>query len=223
MSTRIRARITYANVTATLALFIALGGSAYAVVRLPHNSVGPKQLKRGAVNGAKVKDQSLTGKDINLGLLGTVPSATNAKRAESAKRADAAVPSGTAGGDLKGTYPKPTLAANAVSASNLAAKSVTAASLADGIPSGLKYVVASAGPDSTNKTVEAHCPAGTVPIGGGAKTAEPTAGTVALVGNHPEVKSEGSTFDGWLGRAVEIGGGTNDDWRLEVTVLCGKF
>ena len=49
-----RPRLTYANVTATLALFIALGGSSYAVTQLPRNSVGTKQLKRGAVTSDKV-------------------------------------------------------------------------------------------------------------------------------------------------------------------------
>jgi hypothetical protein len=43
-------RLTYANVVATLALFIALGGASYAAVVLPANSVGPKQLRSGAVD-----------------------------------------------------------------------------------------------------------------------------------------------------------------------------
>ena len=36
-----RLRVTYANVTATLALFVALGGGAYAATALPANSVAP--------------------------------------------------------------------------------------------------------------------------------------------------------------------------------------
>jgi hypothetical protein len=43
-------RLTYANVVATLALFIALGGASYAAVVLPANSVGPRQLQAGAVH-----------------------------------------------------------------------------------------------------------------------------------------------------------------------------
>ena len=39
---RIRARLTYANIVATIALFIALGGGAYAAFKLPANSVGSK-------------------------------------------------------------------------------------------------------------------------------------------------------------------------------------
>ena len=84
----IRPRLTYANVVATLALFIALGGASYAAINLPKNSVGSKQLKKNAVTGAKikknavtgvkVKDHSLTGSDIDLDKLGTVPSAQTA-------------------------------------------------------------------------------------------------------------------------------------------------
>ena len=49
-----RARLTYANVTASLALFLALGGGAYAATQLPKNSVGTRQLKNGAVTKAKL-------------------------------------------------------------------------------------------------------------------------------------------------------------------------
>ena len=37
-----------------LALFIALGGTSYAAIKLPANSVGAKQLKKGAVTPKKV-------------------------------------------------------------------------------------------------------------------------------------------------------------------------
>jgi hypothetical protein len=71
-------RLSYANVVATLALFLALGGVGIAATKLPKNSVGTKQLKKNSVTGAKVKKHTLTGKNINLSKLGTVPSATNA-------------------------------------------------------------------------------------------------------------------------------------------------
>lgn len=41
--------ISYSNVVATLALFVALGGASYAAVVLPINSVGPSQLRPHAV------------------------------------------------------------------------------------------------------------------------------------------------------------------------------
>ena len=35
----------YANVTATLALVLAMGGTSYAAYTLPHNSVGGLQIR----------------------------------------------------------------------------------------------------------------------------------------------------------------------------------
>jgi hypothetical protein len=49
----------YANVASTLALVVALGGTSYAAVALPKNSVGNKQLKTSAVTSSKVKDRTL--------------------------------------------------------------------------------------------------------------------------------------------------------------------
>jgi hypothetical protein len=75
MLSKLRARVTYANVVATLALFLVLGGGAYAVVIAPKNSVVSKSIKNGqvktrdlaanSVNGAKVAADSLTGADVN--------------------------------------------------------------------------------------------------------------------------------------------------------------
>ncbi len=86
-----RPRVSFANVISVLALFVALGGSAYAF-HLGKNSVGSKQLKKNAVSGAKVKNNSLTGSDINEATLGIVPSAAQAVQAthaDNASNADA--------------------------------------------------------------------------------------------------------------------------------------
>jgi hypothetical protein len=80
-----RTRITYANLTATVALVVALGsGGAYAA-GLAKNSVGSKQikngavkaadLKKGALGGAQVKDGSLTGADVDESTLALPASA----------------------------------------------------------------------------------------------------------------------------------------------------
>lgn len=66
---RVRTRLTYANVIATLALFVALGGTSYAVVKLPRNSVGATQLRKNAVTSAKVRDHSLRAVDLAHGVL----------------------------------------------------------------------------------------------------------------------------------------------------------
>jgi hypothetical protein len=53
-----------AMVVALLALFVALGGSSYAALKLPKGSVGPKQLKKNAVTSSKVKPGSLLTSDF---------------------------------------------------------------------------------------------------------------------------------------------------------------
>ncbi|HET8815224.1 MAG TPA: hypothetical protein VFM51_09760 [Solirubrobacterales bacterium] len=49
-----RPQLNYANVIATIALFVALGGAAVAA-SLPKNSVGTQQLKRGAVTASDLR------------------------------------------------------------------------------------------------------------------------------------------------------------------------
>jgi hypothetical protein len=96
-------KLTYANVVATLALFIAIGGaSAFAASQIGKNSVGSKQLKKNsvttakikkeAVTAAKVKKGSLSGTQINASTLGTVPNATHAGSADTANVANSLPP-----------------------------------------------------------------------------------------------------------------------------------
>jgi hypothetical protein len=61
---KITRQLTFANLVACLALFVALGGASYAAFKLPKNSVGAKQLKKNAVTSAKVKNGSLLVQDF---------------------------------------------------------------------------------------------------------------------------------------------------------------
>ena len=59
----------YANVTATLALIVALGGTSYAAISLPANSVGSKQLKKRAVTNSKLRPNAVTSATVRNGSL----------------------------------------------------------------------------------------------------------------------------------------------------------
>jgi hypothetical protein len=95
--TRLRKWLSYGNVTATLAVFLAISGTAAAVTLAPANSVvsgsikdgevrppdlagaavtGPK-LRDDAVRGGKVADGSLSGADVRDGSLAGVDLAAN--------------------------------------------------------------------------------------------------------------------------------------------------
>jgi hypothetical protein len=63
---RLKGRLTYGNVIATIALFVALGGSSYAAITLPRNSVGANQLRTGSVRTAEVRDRSLAARDLSV-------------------------------------------------------------------------------------------------------------------------------------------------------------
>src|SRR3954471_14648828 len=65
-----RPRLSYANVVATIALFVALGGSSYAALKLPRNSVGSAQIRTSAVHSSDVADGSLQPKDLSAAARG---------------------------------------------------------------------------------------------------------------------------------------------------------
>lgn len=52
------------NFVSYLALFVALGGTSYAAVKLPKNSVGSAQLRNNVVTSRKVRGHSLLARDF---------------------------------------------------------------------------------------------------------------------------------------------------------------
>jgi hypothetical protein len=58
---------------AGLALLVAVGGTSYAAVQLPKNSVGSAQIKKGAVKSADVKNGGLKAVDFAAGQLPAGP------------------------------------------------------------------------------------------------------------------------------------------------------
>jgi hypothetical protein len=74
--TKLRSQLTYANVMASIAVFIALGGSGYAAAKF-----NGKNIQNHSIIGKKLKSNTLGGTQINEAKLGTVPSAANAGNA----------------------------------------------------------------------------------------------------------------------------------------------
>jgi hypothetical protein len=72
---KLRRRLTYANVMATAAVFIALGGSSYAAL-----TISGKDIRNRSIAGKKIKRNTLTKKQIRESRLSRVPRARNADR-----------------------------------------------------------------------------------------------------------------------------------------------
>lgn len=216
-----------ALIISLIALMVALGGTSYAAFRLPAGSVGTKQLakgavstaklKNGAVTGSKVAPKSLTGANINIGTLGTVPSATNAGHASNA-----------------GSATNASHATNADSSTNAShattADSATTAATASALGSVAYRFDTSAGPvtvpacadnpctpDQVGTTYAiATCPQGTVAVGGGGETYD--AG-VELSGSFPRTFFGHTQPDAWQ---VDVDNFTQTTSRVDYYVVCAS-
>jgi hypothetical protein len=81
--TKLRPHVTYANVMATLAVFIALGGSSYAAI-----SISGRNIKDRSIPGSKLRHNTLTGVQVKESRLGRVPRAANADHLNGVTAAD---------------------------------------------------------------------------------------------------------------------------------------
>src|SRR5512132_217711 len=103
---RLRLHLTYANVTATLALFIALGGSSYAALR-----VSSREIADNSIRSRDVRNHTLTRHDLARNTLdGSVIRESGLRRVPRAALADNADRlGGVTAADLKLKCPPDTL------------------------------------------------------------------------------------------------------------------
>ena len=92
-----------ALVISVIALFVALGGTGYAALSLPKNSVGAKQLKKKAVTAPKIANGAVTAAKIKTAGL-TVPNAVHATTADAATNATNATNAAMLGGNTANDF-----------------------------------------------------------------------------------------------------------------------
>jgi hypothetical protein len=73
----VRKHLSFANVASMLALFIALGGSAYAAAQLPANSVGKAQIRSSAVGKSEAATNAVGRSEVRSSAIGRSEIATN--------------------------------------------------------------------------------------------------------------------------------------------------
>jgi hypothetical protein len=69
---RLRRRLSFANVTSLLALFLALGGTSYAAA-----TIGAAQIRSGAVGASEIRSGAVGKSEIRTGAVGKSELATN--------------------------------------------------------------------------------------------------------------------------------------------------
>jgi hypothetical protein len=175
---QIRKRLTYANVTSTIALFLTLGGAtAIAANRLPKNSVGTRQLKakavktgqiaRNAVRTGKIAPEAVRAGKIDRGAI--VTDRLRNRAVSRAKLANGAVATGQLANLAVGTGK---LGNESVRTGKIGSGAITNGKLANDSVTGPKVKESTLGqvPSAANADrVDGHgatCPGGTLLIRG---------------------------------------------------------
>jgi hypothetical protein len=159
MLRRLRPRLSYANVIATLALFIALGGGAYAAVTAPKNSVTSRSIRNGQVKRVDLAARAVTNSRIGPNAVSNSKVGPNA--VSTGKIADNAV---TTTKVLDGAITTSKVLDAAITTPKLADNSVTQSKLSTNSVNGLTNIEDGTvtGADVLENTLKFGCSATTV-------------------------------------------------------------
>lgn len=203
-----------------MALFVALGGSAFAAVKLNAGQVKAVNIAKQAVTNPKIKQQAVTSGKIKNGGVNALD--IGAGQVISEKIATGAVTGKKIG--KKAVSPR-TLAEEAVTSGKLANESVVASKLSAALYAQLvknvTYVNSeSASNNVVSKSAEALCPAGKQAIGGGARV-NGELQDVAVTGSNPA--SVGTTRTGWQAFARDVDNAPTGNWSIEAFAVCAEL
>ena len=194
-----RSRFTSAHVIAMLALMVALGGTGYAALKLPKNSVGSKQIKTGAVGSSEVKNRSLKAGDFKKGQIPKGP-----KGAQGPQGIQGLTGLPGQDGPTGPTGPTGTF-------TGVTVQFTQGPELADG----------------AEESVDAFCPAGDEAVGGGVRGDLTNSEEVNVGSSRPVISSSSTgapaddgTFTGWRGSFQNRTGGATTGIVPEVWVVC---
>jgi hypothetical protein len=219
--TNLKRHLSVANVLSCMALFIALGGTAYAAVKLKPNQVKAVNIAKQAVTNAKIKTQAVTSGKIKNG--GVVNADLGAGAVTGSKIAKEAV---TAGALAKKAVTEAKLAPEAVGTGKIDNEAVSSAKISTAVWKQLlknvTYVTETSPNNSEEeKSVTASCPTGKEAIGGGARINSPASVKAVTSGTYPAVASNNART-GWIatGRefAEELG-----NWQIVAYAVCAEL
>jgi hypothetical protein len=235
---QLRRHLTFANIMSCVALFLALGGAAYAAktatkVRtrnLANGAVTAAKLHGGAVTNPKLRNGAVTNPKLRNGAVTGVKIAP--ATIGSAQLADGSVRSGQLGGQVvteakikNGAVSENKLGAEAVTAAKVKNEAVTAAKLSAGfygqLVKNVSYVTKTSPGGGNAQTATAECPVGKQVVGGGARAIPGGAETAGLTESYPFQGAYGRQT-GWTATVTREGA---DGGVISVVAyaICAEF
>jgi hypothetical protein len=216
----LKRHLTVANVLSCIALFVALGGAAYAAVKIPVNGVKARNIAPQAVTNAKIKREAVTSGKIKNGGINALD--IGAGQVTNEKIATGAVSSKKI---AKKAVTNRTLAEESVTTGKIAKEAIDASKISTPLWAQLvrnvAYFSASSASDSeANKSATIECPKGKEAIGGGVRL-EGELAEVAVTGSYP--LSNGNSRTGWSALAHETGPGQAGNWSVVAFVVCAEL